>query len=208
VRILITAGPTREPLDTVKFLTTPSSGKMGYALAAAAAKRGHRVVLVSGPVHLRAPGGVRLVRVTTAAEMLTVCRREFVRCQAALMTAAVCDYRPRNPAAEKLWRQNRPRAVVLEPTEDICAILGETKGRRIVIGFAMEDHDHRKHAEQKLRRKNCDAIVLNGPENIGSDRATVWILMADGTWSGPIAGSKRSVAAHLIRLVERLAGGN
>ncbi len=206
MRVLVNAGPTREFLDTVKFLTTPSSGKMGYALAGVAAKRGHRVVLVTGPVEIKPPAGVRAVIVTTASEMLAVCRREFRSCQAALMTAAVCDYRPRVRADKKLWRRNRPLAVTLEPTEDICATLGRIKAKRVVIGFAMEDHDHRKHAEQKLRRKNCDAIVLNGPENRGGDRATVRILTADGKWSAPVSGTKRAVAGHIIRLAEHLAG--
>lgn len=205
MRILITAGPTREFFDTVRFISNPSSGKMGYALAAAAARRGHEVVLVSGPVTIRPPTNVRTVHVTTAAEMAAAAKRAFRRADAAILTAAVCDYRPRKPLARKLKKQARPRTVTLEPTEDISASLGRTKGRRITIAFAMEDHNHHHHAADKLVRKRCDAIILNGPENIGADRATVEVLVAGEGWTGPWRGTKRQVAERIVRLAEQLA---
>ncbi len=204
LRILITAGPTREYFDSVRFISNPSSGKMGYALAEAAARRGHGVVLISGPVNLAPPDGVQLVAVVSAAEMFDASRRLFGDCEAAIMTAAVCDYRPARKLASKLPKQGRRRHVTLEPTRDICAHLGSVKRHRVVIGFAMEDHDHRAHAQAKLTRKRCNAIVLNGLENVGADRAVVEILTADGVWSGPVSGSKRRVADRIVRLAERL----
>jgi phosphopantothenoylcysteine decarboxylase/phosphopantothenate--cysteine ligase len=204
LRILITAGPTREFFDTVRFISNPSSGKMGYALAAAARARGHEVGLVSGPVEIAPPEGVEVVSVVSAEEMFVVASSLFEHCDAAIMTAAVCDYRPARSLNHKLKKQARNRRITLVPTRDICAHLGAIKGQRVVIGFAMEDHDHHAHAEAKLARKQCDAIVLNGPGNIGSERATVEILTADGRWSSPISGSKEQIALHTVRLAERL----
>jgi len=205
--LLVTAGPTREFFDTVRFVSNPSTGKMGYAIAAAGAARGHRVTLVSGPVELAAPKGVECIRVVSAAEMYDACCRGFEQADAAIMTAAVCDYRPARPLARKLRKQARARRVTLLPTRDVCAHLGSIKGDRIVIGFAMEDHDHHAHAAAKLARKRCDAIVLNGPGNVGTDDATVEILTADGRWSAPRTGSKAEIAAQVVELVELIQAG-
>lgn len=204
MRILITAGPTREYFDSVRFISNPSSGKMGYALAAAAVRRGHTVTLVSGPVALKPPAGCRCVSVVSAAEMAAAAKRAFRQCDAAILTAAVCDYRPARPLKRKLAKQHRARSLALVPTEDIATSLGRVKRGRAIVGFAMEDHDHHAHAEAKLRRKRCDAIILNGPENVGSDRAAIEILRADGTWSLTYTASKRAVATRIVRLVESL----
>ena len=206
MRILVTAGPTREYFDTVRFISNPSSGKMGYALARAARRRGHDVVLVSGPVALKPPKDVEVVHVTSAAEMGRACKKAFADCQAVIMTAAVCDYQPARRIEHKLKKQNRVRPVRLVPTKDICAHLGRVKGDRVVIGFAMEDHDHHKNAEAKLKRKRCDAIVLNGIGNVAGDSAEIEILRFDTGWSGPYAGTKRKIAAVVMDLVEGLAG--
>ena len=205
MRILITAGPTREFFDTVRFISNPSTGKMGYALAAAAKSRGHEVILVTGPVALAAPRGIEVVSVVSAAEMAAECKGVWADCDAGILTAAVCDYRPRHRLDHKLKKKAMPRHITLTPTEDIAATLGRTKEHRPVVGFAMEDHDHYAHAEAKLRRKRCDAIVLNGPENVGADRARIEILTRDGEWSRPIIGTKRTVAGRIVRLVETLA---
>ena len=204
MRILVTAGPTREFFDSVRFISNPSSGRMGYAIAAAALARGHEVVLVSGPVEIEAPAGVELVPVVGADEMFEAAVRAFERCRAAIMTAAVCDYRPARRLPRKLKKQAKPRRITLAPTRDICAHLGSIKGDRVVIGFAMEDHNERPNAEAKLARKRSDAIVLNGIGNVGSAQATVEIVTADGQWSDPITGTKRQVATHVVRLTERL----
>ncbi len=177
---------------------------MGYAIAAEAARRGHEVVLVSGPVDLPRPRAVRVVDVVSAGEMLRECVGEFERCHAVVMTAAVCDYRPARRLHKKLKKQNRNRSILLQPTEDILARLGRMKGPRVIVGFAMEDHDRHKHAEAKLRRKRCDAIVLNGIGNVGSDDAEVQILRADDGWCTPRSGTKHQIASVIADLVEAL----
>ncbi len=206
MRILVTAGPTREYFDSVRFISNPSSGKMGYAIAAEAAARGYDVVLVSGPVALPVPDGVRVVHVVSAEEMFQASLGVFEKCHAAVMTAAVCDYRPTRRLDHKLKKQNRVRPIHLQPTADICAYLGGIKGDRVVVGFAMEDHDHEQHAEAKLRRKHCDAIVLNGLENVGVDDARIRVLRADRGWQGTAAGTKMQMAETVLNLVEDLVG--
>lgn len=206
MRILVTAGPTREFFDSVRFISNPSSGKMGYAVAAEAARRGHEVVLVSGPVELPDPADVEVMRVVSAHEMFLVATSLFEQCHAAVMTAAVCDYQPARRIEHKLKKRNRVRPVRLVPTKDICAHLGRIKGDRVVIGFAMEDHEHHKNAEAKLKRKRCDAVVLNGIGNVAGDSAEIEILRVDARWSGPYAGTKHKIAAVVMDLVEDLVG--
>jgi phosphopantothenoylcysteine decarboxylase/phosphopantothenate--cysteine ligase len=204
VNILISAGPTREFFDSVRFISNPSSGKMGYAIAREAARRGHRVTLVTGPVSIEPPGGVEVVQVVTAAEMAAACKRAFKAADAAVMTAAVCDYRPLERLSYKQPKSSKPFRLTLEPTEDIAAALGRSKGRRLLIGFAMEDHDPRGHAERKLEKKNCDLIVLNGPENVGGEQATVELFMPVEGWMGPFRGTKAQVARRLVRQIEAM----
>ena len=206
MRILVTAGPTREYFDSVRFISNPSSGKMGYAISSEAARRGHQVVLVSGPVELPEPAGVEMIRVVSAKEMFDASVSVFEKCHAAVMVAAVCDYRPSRRLPQKLKKQQRARSIQLLPTEDILANLGKSKGKRVVIGFAMEDHDHKARAEGKLRRKRCDAIVLNGIGNVGGDEAEIQILRADHGWSPTTSGTKRQIASVLVDLVEELVG--
>ena len=207
MRILVTAGPTREFFDSVRFISNPSTGKMGYAIAAEAARRGHDVVLVSGPVDLSDPDDVEVVPVVSAQEMFQVATCLFEECHAAVLTAAVCDYRPARRLDHKLKKRNRARAVQLHPTEDICTQLCSNKGNRIVIGFAMEDHDHHANAEAKLRRKRCDAIILNGIDNVASETAEIEIFRTDAPWSAPFSGTKAEVAIALVDLVEELIEG-
>lgn len=204
MRLLITAGPTREYFDTVRFLSNPSSGKLGYAIAVEASRRGHDVALVSGPVALDAPQGVRTIPVVSAAEMFEAAQAEFERCDAAIMAAAVCDYRPATREARKHKKESRTLSVDLQPTVDICAHLGRSKGGRVVVGFALEDHEHRANAEAKLARKGCDAIVLNPVETMGADSARIEILRADLGWSAPISGTKSRIAAAIVELAESL----
>ena len=204
MRMLITAGPTREYFDSVRFVSNPSSGKMGYAIASCAAQRGHATVLVSGPVDLPDPQGVEVLRVVSAEEMFQVTTSKFDKCHAAVMTAAVCDSRPARRLLHKIKKQDHPRTILLIPTKDICEHLGAIKGDRIVIGFAMEDHDHRKNAEAKLERKRCDAIVLNGIRNVGADSGEIEILRADTGWAQSYRGTKQAIAAAVVDLVEAL----
>jgi phosphopantothenoylcysteine decarboxylase/phosphopantothenate--cysteine ligase len=178
---------------------------MGYAVAAQAAKRGHDVTLVTGPVEVKPPTGVNIVRVTTAAEMSSACKRAFRDADVAVMTAAVCDYRPAKREPRKLAKTGKHKRVLFEPTEDIASALGRRKAHRLLIGFAMEDADEpRALAERKLKRKRCDLIVLNGPENVASNRATVeWFTPANG-WSEAIEGTKTAVARQLVKLIESM----
>ncbi len=205
LHLLITAGPTREYFDSVRFISNPSSGKMGYAIAEAAAKAGHRVTLVSGPVSLDPPKRVKMIHVETAAEMAAASKRTFASADVAVFVAAVCDYRPKRRATRKTAKQPKPKSITLVPTEDIAAALGRMKRRQITVAFAMEDHAARAHAEAKLRRKNCDAIVLNGPDNVGSDRASVDFLTRGSEWERWPPASKIQVAKRLIRQLERMA---
>lgn len=205
MKILITAGPTREYFDTIRFVSNPSSGKMGYALAAAAAARGHDVTLVSGPVSIPPPAGVRTVLVISGAEMAAAVKAAWPAQDAAIMAAAVCDYRPARQLPKKMPKSNKPLVLRLLATEDILRSCGAAKRPgQVLVGIALEDHDGRAHTEAKLQRKNCDAFVLNGPANIGSDLADVEVLVAGQGWTPWRRASKERVAARLIRLVEAL----
>ncbi|MFH0981268.1 MAG: phosphopantothenoylcysteine decarboxylase [Planctomycetota bacterium] len=206
MRILVTAGPTREYLDDVRFLSNASSGKMGYAIATEAARRGHEAVLVSGPVELPAPQGVEFVPVMTGREMLDACLKYFESCGAAVMGAAVCDYRPAARTLGKPPKITEAYSVTLEPTEDICAALGRLKEHRMVVGFALEQTAQAQaHAETKLRQKHCDAIVLNHPAGIGRDDTTVEVFVLGEGWSAPRTGPKTDLAAYLVDVLELLA---
>ena len=165
---MVTAGPNREPIDPVRYISNRSSGKMGYALARAAARRGAEVTLVSGPTALEAPAGTRTINVITAAEMRAAVLREFERCTAVVMAAAVSDYHPVSPAGNKLKRGKQPLDLRLEPNPDILKELGEKKSGRILIGFAAETEDVTANASNKLREKNLDMIVANSVTEPGS----------------------------------------
>jgi len=176
---------------------------MGYAIARVGSQRGHQVTLVSGPVAIDPPRGVTVLSVTTAAEMAAACKKAFRTADAAIMTAAVCDYRPVQRSPHKLAKKPKTKRVLLEPTEDIAASLGRRKGRRLLIGFAMEDTKNaRLKAERKLKKKNCDLIVLNGIENVGSDEALVELYTPMEGWSRPMRGTKAAIARRLVQLIE------
>ncbi|UCD27628.1 MAG: phosphopantothenoylcysteine decarboxylase [Planctomycetota bacterium] len=204
MNFLVTAGPTREYFDTVRFISNPSSGKMGYAIARAAAYRGHKVTLVTGPVSIKPPKKVTVVPVVTAAEMARACKRAFVYADVAVMTAAVCDYRPKKRLRQKLEKQARGKRVELEPTEDIATSLGKRKRDRILVAFAMEDHDPYARAERKLKKKNCDLMVLNGPANVGWDEAVVELYTPKEGWGKPMRGTKAALARRLVKIIESM----
>lgn len=204
MRILVTAGPTREYFDNVRFISNASSGRMGYAVAEAARARGHEVVLISGPVELPAPD-VEVIRVESAEQMLSAATRVFADCDAGIMTAAVADFRPAVRLTRKAPKPSGPHEVQLEPTPDILATLGAVKGDRILVGFALQDDDPQARAEEKLVRKRCDAIVLNGPETIASQRATQQIKVVGEPWTAPVDATKAEAAERIVALVERLA---
>lgn len=163
MKILVTAGPTREIIDPVRYITNRSSGKMGYALAEALIRAGHRVVLVSGPVSLSAPQGLEsLIRVETAAQMAEAVKSVFPECDGAVMCAAVADYRPAEPAAGKIHKSEGDLILRLERTEDILLSLGRMKRPdQLLVGFAAETEDLRERALGKMERKNLDWIIAN-----------------------------------------------
>jgi phosphopantothenoylcysteine decarboxylase/phosphopantothenate--cysteine ligase len=203
MNVLITAGPTRERLDPVRFLSNRSTGKMGYALAAAAAARGHDVVLVSGPTAIAAPSGVRLIPVESAAEMAEVVHCEAARAHAVIMAAAVADYRPKRPLDRKLKKGPGDLTLELERTEDILAALGRDKRPgQLLVGFAAETDDLLAHARAKLAAKNCDWIVANdvsrADRGFAADTNAVTLLARDGrTIPLPLA-SKPDIARAIL----------
>lgn len=168
-KIVITAGPTYEPIDPVRFIGNHSSGKMGYALANTAAKQGADVTLISGPTatHTLHPR-VKLSNVTTANEMLEACLDLYQISDAVIMAAAVADFKPENLVNQKIKKQDGLTAISLAPTPDILARLGETKENQILIGFALESQNALDNAKQKLNSKNLDAIVVNSLEDSGA----------------------------------------
>jgi len=179
-RILITSGPTRQYLDPVRYLTNRSSGRMGYAVAREALRRGARVVLVSGPTSLEPPAGARFIAVSTAAEMRRALLAEFPQCTAVVMAAAVADYRPVEVSLKKLNRARGPLELKLEPNADILKELGEiNKNGKLLVGFAAETEDLIENATKKLRDKKLDMIVANNIAEEGSgfdgdtNRATI-----------------------------------
>jgi len=198
MRVLLTAGPTREYLDDVRYLSNASSGQMGYALAAAIRDAGHDVILVSGPVALAPPANCEIVPVETTREMYEACLQEFPRCDGVIAVAAVCDYRPVQRSAGKLAKTGGVLRLELEETEDILATLGAAKGHRWVVGFALEPGvEAREKALRKLREKGCDAIVLNHPSAIGSSQNSVAVLLPDASTALELAGTKTEISQAL-----------
>jgi phosphopantothenoylcysteine decarboxylase / phosphopantothenate---cysteine ligase len=167
-RFLITAGPNREPIDPVRYLSNRSSGKMGYALARAGLNRGAAVTLVSGPTALEPPVGARLISVTTAAEMRRAVLEEFPNCTAVIMAAAVSDYRPSESSRSKMKKGKGPWELRLEPNPDILKEIGAMKNGKLLVGFAAETDDLAANAKKKLREKNLDMIVANDITQEGS----------------------------------------
>jgi len=180
ISILVTAGPTEEPIDAVRFIANRSSGKMGYAIAQAASRRGADVILVSGPTSLTPPAGVEFISVRTAAEMLNSVMVSLPRVRCVVGAAAVADYTPVSPASGKLKKTSRQISVQLVATADIVAEVGKQKGDRILIAFAAETDDLLDNAREKLRAKNADMIVANDVSRsdigFGADENQVTII--------------------------------
>jgi phosphopantothenoylcysteine decarboxylase/phosphopantothenate--cysteine ligase len=208
--MLITAGPTCEDLDPVRYLTNRSSGKMGYAVAEAAARRGAKVSLVSGPVNLETPAGVERVAVRTAEEMRHSVVDRLPESTIAIFAAAVADYRPAEMQTEKMKRNREPLTVRLEPTPDILAEAAETKGDRIIVGFAAETEHVAENARKKLAAKNADLIVANDvtAEGAGFDHDTniVTLFSRDGRDLALPKLGKSAVAQRILDEVLRLRG--
>lgn len=202
---LITAGPTREHLDDVRFLSNASSGRMGYAIARAAARAGHKVWLVSGPVALRPPVGVRLVRVASTEEMYRVCAKLFPKADCLVGAAAPADYTPVTRARGKSKKRPGIHALRLKPTVDILATLGARKKRQVIIAFALEVQNAVANARRKLIKKNADAIVLNAPDAMGRVRSSSLIITRDGPPTPLHNLTKYQLGRRLVRMSEELA---
>lgn len=207
LRILVTAGPTREYIDPIRYLSNDSSGRMGFAIAAEASRRGHRVTLVHGPVAPDVANAVAVRAVVSAAEMLKVCRTEWPKHDVLIMAAAVSDYRPRSASSVKLKKNADVLNLELERTEDVLATLsGARRAGQVVIGFALEDRAPRRNAELKLRAKGLDAIVLNAPSAIAADESRIEILRTIGGWTKSQRAAKAEHAKIIVVLAEELAG--
>jgi phosphopantothenoylcysteine decarboxylase/phosphopantothenate--cysteine ligase len=208
-RLLVTAGPTREPIDPVRFISNPSSGKMGFAIARAARHRGAAVTLVSGPVDLPDPPGITVRRVTTAAEMTDAVLSAFADADIVVKTAAVSDYRPRERAPHKIKKTSDTLGLTLEKTTDILKTLGERKRGQILVGFAAETQELAAHAAAKLEAKNLDMIVGNlvgsGDAGFGCDTNRVTLFLRDGSHEALPLMDKYDLAHAILDRLGRLA---
>jgi phosphopantothenoylcysteine decarboxylase/phosphopantothenate--cysteine ligase len=205
LKLLITAGGTREYLDPVRFISNASSGRMGYALAQAALRAGHAVTLITAPTALKPPAGAQVVEVETSGQMFKAVRDAFDDCDALIMAAAVSDYKPETTSPQKLKKQKVELILRLKPTRDILAWAGRRKqpGQR-VIGFALEDRDLFANAEGKLRRKKLDMIVANAPSSIGAAASTLYVKTPAADWQTLRPAAKSRLAARLVALIEQL----
>lgn len=209
MHFLITAGPTREPLDPVRYLTNRSSGKMGYALAEAARDAGHTITLVSGPVNLAAPEGIELINVETAREMFLAVQCHLSKASVAIFSAAVADYRPAIQATQKIKKNANSLTLELERTEDILGSARTVFGfTGCLIGFAAETEKLIEHAQDKLARKGCDLVIANdvSQPSIGFDSAenAVTLCFPDGKTIAMPLQSKIQLARELICQIARL----
>jgi len=207
--VLLTAGPTQEAIDPVRFLTNRSSGRMGYAVAEAAAQRGAKVTLVSGPTNLETPAGVSRVDVRTAAEMLAAVETHFAETSIAIFAAAVADYRPAESASAKIKRTGETLSLQLIPNTDILATVARKKGPRLIVGFAAETDRVAENARKKLRDKNADLIVANDVTAEGAgfdvDTKVVTLFSRDGRDLPLPKLTKREVAHRILDEVVRLS---
>lgn len=208
MRIVVTAGPTREPIDPVRFISNRSTGKMGFALAQVAAEAGHEVVLVSGPVTLQTPPGVRRVDVETALRMLEAVQRELPAADVYISCAAIADWRPEVCATEKLKKSQMDGVLRLVRNPDILKTIAPLKGNRVFIGFAAETGEPTAEAARKLREKGLDCIAANDVTAPGAgfavDTNRVTLLFPDGRVEPLPLLSKADVAKRLIAEAERL----
>lgn len=206
--VLVTAGPTREPFDPVRFLSNYSSGKMGYALAQEAQNRGALVTLISGPTRLSVPEGVKVVAVETAQEMFNAVKEVFPTADIVIKSAAVADFRPQQLAAEKIKKHQGKLVLELERTDDILGYLGEHKNKQILVGFAAETEDVLNNAQEKLARKNLDLIVANDLTVEGAgfevDTNVATIILKDGKAKKLHRMTKKELACVVIDEIVKL----
>ncbi len=208
MNIIVSAGPTQEPIDPVRFLTNHSTGTMGYAVAEAARDAGHNVVLVTGPTQLEPPRGVDVIGVTTAVEMHRAVLSRFGKADCVVMAAAVSDFKPVHYSAKKIKRAGAARTLKLARNPDILSLLGQQKGDKVLVGFCMETSALIANARNKLKAKNIDLVVANkidaGKSAFGSGPTSVFII---GPMRQKVAlkgMSKRKISRILLEKIERL----
>lgn len=207
MKFVVTAGPTREAIDPVRFISNRSSGKMGYAIAEAALARKHDVTLISGPAAIAPPGAAKFISVTSADEMFEAVKSATRKCDVLVMCAAVSDYKPASVSPLKMKKKRGAFALKLVPTRDILASLPKRR-RYLVIGFSAETHSLQIHAQKKLRAKNCDAIVANdvsGSEiGMESDENEVTIFFRDGKKQKISRAPKKIIARELVKIFAKM----
>ncbi len=202
MRFLITAGPTQEPIDPVRYISNRSSGKMGYAIAEAAIEAGHEVVLISGPVNVDRPRGVAVIPVSTSDEMFDAVRRHTSSCDILVMSAAVADYKPVKVSKNKIKKRGENISIELVPTRDILGALPKDRPY-LVVGFAAETENVEDNAQKKLREKNCDIVVANDARiGMESDENEVAILFRHGETKKILRTSKKIISRELVRIFE------
>ena len=201
MHFLITAGGTREYIDPVRFISNASSGRMGYALARAALKAGHKVTLISAS-DLQPPVGVDFVGVDSAAEMFEAVKKFFSKCDCLIMAAAVADYTVARPAKSKIKKTRENLIIKLKPTTDILKWAAKHKKKnQMIVGFALEEKNLRANAEKKLKEKNLDMIIANTPAAIGLEKSTVQIKMPDRKWLKLPHATKTTIAKKIVDLL-------
>ena len=202
MRFLITAGPTREPLDPVRYISNRSSGKMGYAIAEAAVDVGHDVILISGPVNLSPPRKAEFISVSTSDEMFEAVHRHTDESDVCVLCAAVADYKPAQVSPVKIKKSNAGCSLELIPTRDILQSLGQRQNRKfLLVGFAAETDHLEANATKKLRRKSCDIIVANDARiGMESDENELLILFRDGKMKKVSRASKKILARELVKI--------
>jgi len=209
VKVLVTAGPTREALDPVRFISNRSSGKMGYAIAEAALRAGHSVHLVSGPVSIVPPAGAHLIRVITASEMLAATKKLVRGCDVLVMTAAVADWRPKNISKQKIKKSDGPPRIEWEPTADILKALSPLKKKwQVFCGFAAETTRLVQEAKRKLHEKNLDAIAVNNvsknDRGFESDSNALTLYLNNGKVRRRTLTTKTKCAEWIVKLLEEI----
>ena len=205
MRFLITAGPTREPIDPVRYISNRSSGKMGYAIAEAALTEGHHVTLISGPAIVQPPRNANLIPVSTSDEMFEAVHRDADKCDICVLCAAVADYKPANVSSTKIKKRGAKFSLELIPTRDILDSLGHKQDRQFVlIGFAAETDHMEENAAKKLRAKHCDIIIANdvsgADSGMESDVNEVTILFRDGEKTEISRALKKNIARDLVKI--------
>ena len=204
MRVIVTAGPTRESIDSVRFITNASSGKMGYACAAAAVAAGHDVTLITGPVSLPAPAGCTVIRIVTVEELQAALEKEFPMCDALIMTAAVGDFSVENRTPHKISRKDGPITIRLTPTPDILAgVTAHRRAGQIIVGFSVEDRHDQAKAAAEMTDKRCDYMVLNPPSAMMGDESDACILSGKGIVLPWGRRSKQELAERIVGLLKR-----